>query len=101
MPKMQKNIVSANGAFKNAYSLTKFPVIKLKDNIRDISYIFAGCDKITSDELNRNLSAWKLSGDLNIREAFRDCHSLERIDMSVFRNCNITDSSSVFSTCKN
>ena len=95
-----KKIVSANGAFKNAYSLTKFPVIKLKDNIRDISYIFAGCDKITSDELNRNLSAWKLSGDLNIREAFRDCHSLERIDMSVFRNCNITDSSSVFSTCK-
>lgn len=95
-----KNIVSTNGAFKNAYSLTKFPVIKLKDNIRDISYIFAGCDKITSDELNRNLSAWKLSGDLNIREAFRDCHSLERIDMSVFRNCNITDSSSVFSTCK-
>ena len=95
-----KNIVSANGAFKNAYSLTKFPVIKLKDNIRDISYIFAGCDKITSDELNRNLSAWKLSGDLNIREAFRDCHSLERIDMSAFRNCNITDSSSVFSTCK-
>ena len=95
-----KNIVSANGAFKNAYSLTKFPVIKLKDNIRDISYIFAGCDKLTSDELNRNLSAWKLSGDLNIREVFRDCHSLERIDMSVFRNCNITDCSSVFSTCK-
>ena len=95
-----KNIVSANGAFKNAYSLTKFPVIKLKDNIRDISYIFAGCDKLTSDELNRNLSTWKLSGDLNIREVFRDCHSLERIDMSVFRNCNITDSSSVFSTCK-
>ena len=95
-----KNIVSANGAFKNAYSLTKFPVLKLKDNIRDISYIFAGCDKLTSDELNRNLSAWKLSGDLNIREAFRDCHSLERIDMSAFRNCNITDSSSVFSTCK-
>ena len=95
-----KNIVSANGAFKNAYSLTKFPVIKLKDNIRDISYIFAGCDKLSSDELNRNLSAWKLSGDLNIREVFRDCHSLERIDMSVFRNCNITDSSSVFSTCK-
>jgi hypothetical protein len=95
-----KNIVSANGAFKNAYSLTKFPVLKLKDNIRDISYIFAGCDKLTSDELNRNLSAWKLSGDLNIREVFRDCHSLERIDMTVFRNCNITDSSSVFSTCK-
>ena len=95
-----KNIVSANSAFKNAYSLTKFPVIKLKDNIRDISYIFAGCDKLTSDELNRNLSAWKLSGDLNIREVFRDCHSLERIDMSVFRNCNITDSSSVFSMCK-
>ena len=95
-----KNIVSANGAFKNAYSLTKFPVLKLKDNIRDISYIFAGCDKLTSDEVNRNLSAWKLSGDLNIREVFRDCHSLERIDMSVFRNCNITDSSSVFSSCK-
>ena len=93
-----KNIVSANGAFKNAYSLTKFPVIKLKDNIRDISYIFAGCDKLTSDELNRNLSAWKLSGDLNIREVFRDCHSLERIDMSVFRNCNITELSTLFSS---
>lgn len=95
-----KNIVSANGAFKNAYNLTKFPVIKLKDNIRDISYIFAGCDKLTSDELNRNLSAWKLSGDLNIREVFRDCHSLESVDMDVFRNCNITELSTLFSTCK-
>ena len=95
-----KNIVSANGAFKNAYNLTKFPVIKLKDNIRDISYIFAGCDKLTSDESNRNLSAWKLSGDLNIREAFRDCHSLESVDMDVFRNCTITELSTLFSTCK-
>ena len=95
-----KNIVLANGAFKNAYNLTKFPVIKLKDNIRDISYIFAGCDKLTSDELNRNLSAWKLSGDLNIKEAFRDCHSLERIDMNAFRNCNIAELSTLFSTCK-
>ena len=94
-----KNIVSTNGAFKNAYSLTKFPVLKLKDNIRDISYIFAGCDKLTSDELNRNLSTWKLSGDLNIREAFRDCHSLERIDMNAFRNCDITDLSTLFSSC--
>ena len=95
-----KNIVSTNGAFKNAYSLTKFPVLKLKDNIRDISYIFAGCDKLTSDELNRNLSAWKLSGDLNIREAFRDCHSLESVDMDVFRNCTITELSTLFSTNK-
>jgi len=95
-----KNIVSADAAFKNAYSLTKFPVLKLKDNIRDIKYMFAGCDKLTSDELNRNLSAWKLSGDLNIKEAFRDCHSLERIDMSVFRNCNITELSTLFSTAR-
>ena len=93
-----KNIVSANGAFKNAYSLTKFPVIKLKDNIRDISYIFAGCDKLTSDELNRNLSAWKLSGDLDISDAFRNCPSLERIDMDAFRNCNITKLSTLFSS---
>ena len=92
-----KNIVSADAAFKNAYNLTKFPVLKLKDNIRDIKYIFAGCDKLTSDELNRNLSAWNLSGDLNIKEAFRDCHSLERIDMNVFRNCNITELSTLFS----
>lgn len=95
-----KNIVSANGAFKNAYSLTKFPVIKLKDNIRDISYIFAGCDKLTSDELNRNLSAWKLSGDLNIEETFRDCPSLERIDMNVFKDCTITKLSFLFSSDK-
>lgn len=93
-----KNIVSANGAFKNAYSLTKFPVIKLKDNIRDISYIFAGCDKLSSDELNRNLSAWKLSGDLDISDAFRNCSSLERIDMDAFRNCNITKLSTLFSS---
>ena len=93
-----KNIVSANGAFKNAYSLTKFPVIKLKDNIRDISYIFAGCDKLSSDELNRNLSAWKLSGDLDISDAFRNCPSLERIDMDAFRNCNITKLSTLFSS---
>ena len=93
-----KNIVSANGAFKNAYSLTKFPVIKLKDNIRDISYIFASCDKLTSDELNRNLSAWKLSGDLDISDAFRNCPSLERIDMDAFRNCNITKLSTLFSS---
>lgn len=93
-----KNIIAANGAFKNAYNLTKFPVIKLKDNIRDISYIFAGCDKLTSDELNRNLSAWKLSGDLDISDAFRNCPSLERIDMNAFRNCNITKLSTLFSS---
>ena len=93
-----KNIVAANGAFKNAYSLTKFPVIKLKDNIRDISYIFAGCDKLSSDDLNRNLSAWKLSGNLDISDAFRNCPSLERIDMNVFRNCNITKLSTLFSS---
>ena len=93
-----KNIVAANGAFKNAYSLTKFPVLKLKDNIRDISYIFAGCDKLTSDELNRNLSTWKLSGDLDISDAFRNCPSLERIDMDAFRNCNITKLSTLFSS---
>ena len=93
-----KNIVSADAAFKNAYNLTKFPVIKLKDNIRDISYIFAGCDKLTSDELNRNLSAWKLSGDLDISDAFRNCPSLEKIDMNVFKNCNITKLSTLFSS---
>ena len=93
-----KNIVSANAAFKNAYNLTKFPVIKLKDNIRDISYIFAGCDKLTSDELNRNLSAWKLSGDLDISDAFRNCPSLEKIDMNAFKNCNITKLSTLFSS---
>lgn len=93
-----KNIVAANGAFKNAYNLAKFPVIKLKDNIRDISYIFAGCDKLTSDELNRNLSTWKLSGDLDISDAFRNCPSLERIDMNAFRNCNITKLSTLFSS---
>lgn len=93
-----KNIVAANGAFKNAYNLTKFPVIKLKDNIRDISYIFAGCDKLSSDELNRNLSAWKLSGNLDISDAFRNCPSLERIDMNAFRNCNITKLSTLFSS---
>lgn len=93
-----KNIVAANGAFKNAYNLTKFPVIKLKDNIRDISYIFAGCDKLSSDELNRNLSTWKLSGDLDISDAFRNCPSLERIDMDAFRNCNITKLSTLFSS---
>lgn len=93
-----KNIVSADAAFKNAYNLTKFPVIKLKDNIRDISYIFAGCDKLTSDELNRNLSAWKLSGDLDISDAFRNCPSLEKIDMNAFKNCNITKLSTLFSS---
>ena len=95
-----KNIVSADAAFKNAYNLTKFPVLKLKDNIRDISYIFAGCDKLTSDELNRNLSAWKLSGDLNIEETFRGCPSLERIDMNVFKDCTITKLGFLFSSDK-
>ena len=95
-----KNIVSADAAFKNAYNLTKFPVLKLKDNIRDISYIFAGCDKLTSDELNRNLSAWKLSGDLNIGETFRGCPSLERIDMNVFKDCTITKLAFLFSSDK-
>ena len=95
-----KNIVSADAAFKNAYNLTKFPVLKLKDNIRDIRYIFAGCDKLTSDELNRNLSAWKLSGDLNIEETFRGCPSLERIDMNVFKDCTITKLGFLFSSDK-
>ena len=90
------DIISANGAFKNARLVTKFPVIKLKENIHDISYIFAGCEKLTGDELKKNLSAWKLSGDLVLTGAFTYTASLDYIDMSVFKNSYPTDFSYLF-----
>ena len=90
------DIIAANGAFKNARFVTKFPVIKLKENIHNISYIFAGCEKLTGDELKKNLSAWKLSGDLILTGAFTYTTSLDYIDMSVFKNSYITDLSYLF-----
>ena len=93
-----KNIIAADGVFSNALNLTKFPVIKLKSNIRDIRNIFAGCGKLTTDELKRNLTKWNLSGDLNISGAFRSCSSLESIDMGVFNNCTITNLDTLFAT---
>ena len=90
------DIIDANGAFKNARLVSKFPVIKLKENIHDISYIFAGCEKLTGDELKKNLSAWKLSGDLILTGAFTYTTSLDYIDMSVFKNSYTTDLSYLF-----
>ena len=90
------DIIAANGAFKNARLVSKFPVIKLKENIHDISYIFGGCEKLTGDELKKNLSAWKLSGDLILTGAFTYTTSLDYIDMSVFKNSYITDLSYLF-----
>ena len=90
------DIIAANGAFKNARLVTKFPVIKLKENIHDISYIFAGCEKLTGDELKKNLSVWKLSGDLILTGAFNYTTSLDYIDMSVFKKSNISDLSYLF-----
>ena len=90
------DIIAANGAFKNARFVTKFPVIKLKENIHNISYIFGGCEKLTGDELKKNLSAWKLSGDLILTGAFTYTTSLDYIDMSVFKNSYITDLSYLF-----
>ena len=90
------DIIAANSAFKNARLVTKFPVIKLKENIHNISYIFGGCEKLTGDELKKNLSAWKLSGDLILTGAFTYTTSLDYIDMSVFKNSYITDLSYLF-----
>lgn len=84
------DIIAADSAFLNALNVTKFPVIKLKENIHDISYIFAGCGKLTGDELKRNLSVWKLSGALTLTGAFYYTSSLDYIDMAVFKNSQIT-----------
>ena len=91
------NIISATGAFKNARLVTEFPVIKLKNNINNISYIFAGCVNLTRDELNRNLSAWDLSGPLNIESAFYYCSKLDNIDMTAFNKSSITNIAALFS----
>ena len=91
------NIISATGAFKNARLVTEFPVIKLKNNINNISYIFAGCVNLTRDELNRNLSAWDLSGPLNIESAFYYCSKLDNIDMTTFNKSSITNIAALFS----
>ena len=90
------NIISANGAFKNARLVTKFPVIKLKENIHDLSNIFAGCTKLTGDELKRNLSVWELSGNLNLSSAFHCTSNLDYIDMGVFKNSQLSDLSDLF-----
>ena len=90
------NIISANGAFKNARLVTKFPVIKLKENIHDLSNIFAGCTKLTGDELKRNLSVWELSGNLNLSGAFHCTSNLDYIDMGVFKNSQLSDLSDLF-----
>ena len=92
-----KNIIAADSAFKNARLLTEFPVIKLKNNINDISYIFAGCVKLTGDELKRNLSVWNLSGPLNMSHAFFFDSNLDYIDMAPFKNSSITDMTYLFS----
>ena len=96
-----KIITAATGVFKNARLVTKFPVIKLKNNINDINSIFAGCSKLTGDELKRNLSVWDLSGPLNMSSAFYYDSSLDYIDMAPFNKSSITNISNLFSDDSN
>ena len=97
--------------------------LKLKTKIKDSSYMFCNCDKLTNIEFHSfdtknitdmsrmfynccnltsiDLSSFKTDKVTNMFSMFELCNNLTEIDLSSFETGNVTNISRLFYDCKN
>ena len=97
--------------------------IKIKTNLTDCSFMFAGCNHITSIDFKNfntkyitnmkymfadckslrniiNLSSFDTQNVTNMNWMFYNCSNLKNLDLSNFNTKNVIDMRSMFSDCK-
>ena len=97
--------------------------LKLKVEIKDCSYMFFGCDRLSSIDLssfitnnvtnmkamfftcsnlkNINLSSFYTKNVIDMSFMFNGCVSLTNLDLSSFNTQNVTNMSCMFEACQN
>ena len=72
-------------------------VIKFKNNIKNFSYMFYGCDKI--DEID--FSEFKMKTIINMENMFSLCYNLKNIDLSPMNTRDVENMKNMFFKCIN
>ena len=65
--------------------------------VTDMSYMFAGCRKLTSIDV----SGFNTSKVTNMQSMFEGCRGVTRLDLSSFHTSNVTDMDYMFNNCAN
>ena len=83
--------------FEGCYQLSEISGIdNLKtDNVTDMSFMFWGCESLTS----LNLNGFNTSNVTTMRAMFYRCSSLTSLDVGGFRTDNVTNMSNMFDSC--
>ena len=66
-----------------------------KNNIKNLSYMFSGCNSLT----NIDLSNFNTQNVIDMSAMFYECKSLTNIDLSNFNTQNVTNMSDIFNEC--
>lgn len=71
--------------------------IKLKNKMKDSSYMFCNCDKLTNIEF----SSFETKNITDMSRMFYNCSNLTSLDLSEFNTSNVTSMYSMFEQCYN
>ena len=71
--------------------------IKFKINLKNCSYMFAGCEKIINIDFRKFITNYVK----NMRYMFYGCENLKNINLYSFNTINCKDMSNMFEKCKN
>ena len=71
--------------------------LKFKNNMKDCSFMFAGCKNI----INFNLSSFKTKDVINMRYMFSGCENVKNLDLSNFDTQNVNNMEGMFGQLNN
>ena len=70
--------------------------LKFKINMKDCSYMFAGCNK----KININFNSFNTKDIINMKYMFYNCENLKRINLYSFNTKNVINMEYMFYNCK-
>ena len=85
------------GTFEYCPKLTNdFSEIKTSQNLKDIKYLFHGCEAVTAF----NTKEWDVSGVETMESVFQGCIKAKTIDVSNWKTTNLKNLKNTFTDCK-
>ena len=93
-----KSATSLKQMFVLCEQLETLPNFKNMENVKDLSYMFAGCKKL--NEQLSNIAKYILTVDVtNLTAMFKDCAAVEKLELVGLDTRNATNMSEMFSGC--
>ena len=114
-------IISMTGLFKGCTKLKNVSIRCTSNNLRDISFLFEGCESLTGANLsaldtskvttmesvfdgckslkNPRVEGFHTNEVITMKAMFRNCAAAEFIDLTSFNTSKVTDMTSMFEGC--